>query len=131
MSETEAQPPTTQPVVEDDPTKVSKSPKKDLTRVTKKERTPAQLANDQRFAQLARERKEKKIVEREEDKRNKAKGTIGAPREDTPHQITLLFGLGGAIVITLVVVVWFLFFRKGKKGEEKVVEEEKRGYDSE
>ena len=123
MSETEAQVPTTQPIVEDDPTKVTKPTKKEPTRVTKKERTPAQLANDQRLAQLARERKEKKIAEREEEKKNKANGVIINPNKEVSTNSMVFLGLGGIAVTTVVIVtIWFFFLKGSKKKEPKAPE---------
>ena len=106
----------------EDPTKVSRS-----AQITKKERTPAQKANDRNLGKLSVERKEKKLAEK--------RGAVISPqtKEITSSSTMVLLGVGGVPIVGIAVAVWFLFLReKSKKEEEKKVEEEEdKGYISE
>ena len=128
MSEVETTETRAQPITKNDPTKVSKPSRENSTQITKKERSPAQLANDRRLAQLSIERKEKKLAE---IKKSRANGVVSTPKVEYESSSTiLLVGLGGITMAILAVAVWFLFF---KKSEKVVIEEEQEesGYVSE
>ena len=100
-------------VVKDDPTKVSKPPRDDPTRITKKERSEKQKANDRKLAQMAIERKNKRL---EEMKRGKeASASTSSTHEEIGGSgglMTLLLGGGLVAVVGVILAVWYCFFRK-------------------
>ena len=100
-------------VVKDDPTKVSKPPRDDPARIKKKERSEKQKANDRRLAQMAIERKNKRLEEMK-------KGKEVSSSTSTTHEesgggsggfMTLLLGGGLIAVVGVILAIWY-FFRK-------------------
>ena len=113
--------PTTQTttVVKDDPTKVSKPPREDPNRITKKEQTDKQLANDRRLAQISIDRKSERVRMKEEEEKRKRKGEKDTPLakgeesiEPTSSMSLLLIGAGITAVIGVILAIWYFLFRK-------------------
>ena len=106
-------------VVKDDLTKVSKPPREDPNRITKKERTDKQLANDRRLAQISIDRKTERVRMKEEEEKRKREMEKDTPLakgeesiEPTSSMSLLLIGGGITAVIWLMLAIWYFFFRK-------------------